>query len=183
MSKDLAPIPMPTLETDRLILRGWEENDFDAVVAIFCDEKNARYIGGVKTPWQAWRHLALFYGHWHLRGYTNFAVVEKTTGETIGSVGPWYPHGWPEPEIGYSLIPSAQGKGYASEAAIATLKHVYSDLDWKTAISMIDKENVGSKAVAKKMGATLEKSSVLFDEHDAEIWRHLPPEQFMERFA
>jgi len=183
VTSDLSPIPLPTLETERLILRGWKESDFDTVIKIFCDEENARYIGGVKAPWQAWRHMALFYGHWHLRGYTNFAVEEKATGKTIGSVGPWFPHGWPEPEIGYSLAPIAHGKGYATEAAIASLKHAYSDLGWETAISMIDKENIGSKKVASKMGATFEKKSILFEEHEAEIWRHLPPEQFMEKFA
>ena len=127
--------------------------------------------------------MAMFYGHWHLRGYTVFAVENKKTGETIGNVGPWYPEGWPEPEIGYSLVPRAHGQGFATEASIASLKFAYETLGWKTAISVIDKENMGSKNVARKLGATFEKDSVLFDEFPAEVWRHLPPEQFLERYA
>ncbi len=178
-----ALIPLPEIETERLHLRGWWKTDFDAIADIFSDEDNARFIGGKKARWESWRHFAMIIGHWHLRGFTAFAVVEKATQKTLGYVGPWFPEGWPEPEIGYSLIPSAGGKGFGTEAAIASLKFTYRDLGWTTAISMIDKKNSGSKKVASKMGATFEKEAVLFDKFEAEIWRHLPPEQFQERFA
>ncbi len=176
------PLPMPELETERCILRGWQPHDFECVAEIFIDENNARYIGGTKEPWQAWRHMALFFGHWHMRGYVSFAAVEKATGQTIGIVGPWNPHGWPEPEIGYAFHPNAHGKGYATETALRTLQYVYDDLEWSTAISLIDKNNAGSKHVAAKMGAVYEKDHVLFG-HEAELWRHLPPTQFRERYA
>ena len=114
-----ALLPMPEIETERLILRSWKRSDAPAIAEIFADENNAQYIGGVKSDWQAWRHFATIIGHFHLRGYTAFAVEEKSTGRTIGYVGPWYPEGWVEPEIGYILVPDAHGKGYATEAAIA----------------------------------------------------------------
>ena len=176
-------LPMAEIETDRLLLRGWKKSDFDAIADIFGDEDTARYIGGTKPRWQSWRHFAMIIGHWHLRGFTAFAVEEKASGQTLGYVGPWYPGGWPEPEIGYSLVPDASGKGYGTEAAMASLKYAYSDLGWTTAISMIDKRNEGSKRVAAKMGATFEKTDVLFDEFEAEIWRHLPPSEFLEQAA
>ena len=175
-----ALLPMPTLETERLILRAWEASDVQMVVGIFAEEQNARYIGGAKPEWQAWRHFAAMIGHWRWRGFTVFAVEEKNTGVSIGFAGPWYPFGWPEKEIGYSFIPEAQGKGYASEAALATLVYAYSELAWKTAISLIDKRNIASKRVAEKLGASFEKDSLLFGTDTAEVWRHLPPEQFLE---
>lgn len=181
MTKTLLPIPV--VETKRLLLRGWRKDDFDAVASIFDDEDTARYIGGTKPRWLAWRHFAMIIGHWHLRGFTAFAVEERNSGQTLGYVGPWYPEGWPEPEIGYSLIPSASGQGFATEAAIASLRYAYSELGWITAISMIDKQNEASKRVAAKMGASFEKDAILFDEFEAEIWRHLPPEEFLERAA
>ena len=176
------PLPLPELETDRLLLRGWQPDDFDCVAAIFGDEDNARYIGGKKEPWQAWRHMASLFGHWHLRGYVSFALVEKESGQTIGLAGPWYPEGWPEPEMGWSLHPKAHGKGYATEAAIRCMHYVYDDLGWPTAISLIDGNNNASKHVAEKLGATFESEQTLFD-HPAEMWRHLPPEQFRERHS
>ena len=176
------PLPMPELETERLLLRGWQPDDFDCVAAIFGDEDNARYIGGTKEPWQAWRHMASCFGHWHLHGYVSFAVVEKDTGQTIGIAGPWNPEGWPEPEVGWALRPGSHGKGFGTEAAREGMRYVYEDLGWQTAISLIDKDNHGSKHVAAKLGATFEREHVLFG-HPAEVWRHLPPEQFRERFA
>ncbi len=168
-------LPLPEIETDRLILRGWLESDYDCLLEIFGNEETARYIGGVKPDWQTWRHMALIYGHWHLRGYTVFVVECKEDHKPIGYAGPWCPIGWPEPEIGYSLISSAQGKGFATEAALATLRYAYDTLGWKTAISLIDVNNAGSKAVAKKMGARFECEAILFDAHPAEKWRHLSP--------
>ena len=178
-----ALLPMSEIETDRLLLRSWKRSDCEPIMSIFEDDEYAKYIGGAKPRWQAWRHFSMIIGHWHMRGFTVFAVEEKATGKTVGYVGPWYPEGWPEQEIGYALLPEAAGKGYATEASMASLKHVYSELGWKTAISMIDKRNEASKRVARKMGARFEKDAVLFEEHEAEIWRHLPPEKFMETFA
>lgn len=176
------PLPMPTIETERLVLRGWFPDDFPVIEELFGNEENARYIGGVKEPWEAWRHTAMFFGHYHMRGYTTFAVETKDTGDCIGCIGPWYPGYWPEPEIGYSLISGAQGKGYATEAAAASLSFAYTTLGWTTAISCIDARNEGSKSVARKLGATYEGAVDLFG-HSAECWRHLPPTEFAERFA
>jgi len=174
---------MPVLETERLILRGWNENDFDCVAEIYADEDHARYIGGAKPDWQSWRVLATFIGHYQLKGFSLFAVEEKASGKTIGWCGPWEPKGWPEPEIGYSFHQSVIGKGYATEAAIRALRHAYEDLKWTTAISMIDVDNTASKNVAEKLGAKFEKFGTLFGDTKAEIWRHAPPQQFKERFA
>ena len=177
------PLPMPTLETERLILRTWKPEDVECVHAVFSDEENAKYIGGTKPRWQAWRHFAMIIGHWNLHGFTQFAIETKDTRATVGFAGPWFPEGWSEPEIGYSLVPDAHGQGFATEAAIATLKYAYQDLGWKTAISSIDEHNDGSKHVARKMGAIFENRTMLFEEFPAETWRHLPPEQFLERHA
>ena len=174
---------MPEIETERLLLRGWRASDAEPIMSIFKDAENSKYIGGVKPRWQAWRHFAMILGHWHLRGFTAFAVEEKASGNALGYVGPWYPEEWPEPEIGYALLPEAQGKGYATEASLASLKYAYDELGWETAISLIDKENIGSKHVAGKLGASHEEDALLFGEHAAEVWRHLPPQEFRERFA
>jgi len=177
------PIPMPEIETERLVLRGWRAEDFDCVAALFGDEDNARYIGGVKPDWQAWRHMAMIYGHWHLRGFMPFVVQPKNADDAIGYVGPWYPYGWPEPEIGYALVPGSHGKGYATEASIASLAYAYQHMGWSTTMSLIDAKNEGSKNVARKMGAVFEREETLFGEFEAELWRHLPADQFLERHS
>ncbi len=174
---------MTVLETERLILRDWRESDHALVTEIYADEDHARYIGGAVSEDRAWRVLSNFIGHKVLRGYSLFAIEEKATGTAVGWAGPWYPFGWPEQEIGYSLVKSATGKGYAREAARAALAHAYDDLRWETAISLIDARNEASKHVARSLGADYESDAVLFGKDKAEVWRHLPPAQFRERFA
>ena len=174
---------VPVLETERLVLREIRESDFAVFLAVYEDEETARYIGGTRPRWQIWRQMAAMVGHWQLRGFGFWMMEEKASGKPIGWCGNWEPEGWPEPEIGYTLLPSHQGKGFVSEAAIAVLKHSYQVLNWPTAISLIDSDNTASKNVARRLGAVHEKTSVLFDEFKADIWRHLPPAQFLERFA
>lgn len=109
------------LETDRLILRQPELSDFEPLCALMADETVTRFIGGVQEPALVWRNLCGIVGHWALRGYGFFSVIEKESGRWLGRVGPWYPHGWPQPEIGWSLNRDSWGKGYATEAASACM--------------------------------------------------------------
>lgn len=174
---------IPTVETERLLLRGWREEDAGVLAEIYSDEESSRYIGGKMEAWQAWRMLCTFIGHWQFRGFGLFSVEERETGKCLGWAGPWRPDGWPDNEIGYSFIRSSWGKGYATEAASAGLLYAYENLGWKTAMSCIDPANTASQAVAKRLGATHEESGVKVNFFTADVWRHLPPQEFKERFA
>jgi RimJ/RimL family protein N-acetyltransferase len=103
------PLIPSRLETPRLTLRKFDEEDWDALHRIFEDEECVRYtIGAPLERWQTWRTLAGYIGHWQLRGYGPYAVVERSSGTVIGPVGLWYPGEWPEPEIKWCL---ARGSG------------------------------------------------------------------------
>jgi RimJ/RimL family protein N-acetyltransferase len=174
---------VPQLETERLILRGWDEADFDTMRAIFSDADTMKYLGGVVNEFTAWRAIAGQIGHWAMRGYGFFAVEEKASGACIGWCGPWFPHGWPDREIGWTLRPGYRGKGYATEAARASLHFAYRELGWDSAISLIDKDNAASIAVAERLGASHEQSDVTVTDFTAEIYRHLPADEFLKRAA
>src|SRR3954464_2346785 len=110
---------VPRLETPRLILRGVEASDFDAFAEMMADQEVAHFITmdrKAQDRMDAWRTMAYGLGHWTLRGFGMWAVVEKASGRFIGRIGPNYPEGWPDTEIGWSLARPAWGKGYASEA-------------------------------------------------------------------
>ena len=92
------------METERLILREFRENDFDAYAAMCADAEVMRFLGGVMKRMDAWRQMAMFIGHWRLRGYGLWAVEEKATGEFIGRVGLLNPEGWPGLEVAWTLI-------------------------------------------------------------------------------
>ena len=176
-------LELPIIETERLTLRGWREDDFACIAETYADKDHVQYFGGAKERWEAWRYFASLIGHFHLRGYTFFAVEENASGEMIGWVGPWNPEGWPEPELGYIICKPYLGKGYAYEAAAAALSFIYQELKWPTAISQIDVHNEPSKKLASKLGASFESHAELFGKYKSEIWRHLPPEQFLEHAA
>jgi len=172
---------IPVLETERLMLREWRESDLDMVDGIYSDEENSRYVGGTFPRFRSWHYLAGQIGHWHLRGFGMWVLEAKSGGEVVGYVGLWRPEGWPENEVGYILHRDHFGNGYATEAAVRSLQYAYSTLGWETAISLIDVKNIGSKNVAGKMGAEFEKDGHLFGNVPAEIWRHLPPKEFLEQ--
>ena len=165
---------IPILETDRLILREHRESDFEAEAEFFASNASI-YVGGPKEPHDTWRLLAAMVGHWVFRGYGFWALEEKDTGAYVGRTGLWFPHGWKEREIGWTLMPAARGKGYATEAAIAARAHAYDVLGWDTAISQIAPANDASKSVARRLGATFETTYNDPKYGPVEVWRHLPP--------
>jgi RimJ/RimL family protein N-acetyltransferase len=179
----MTPLSIPTIETERLILRGWQESDVAMVAELYADETNARYIGGTKTHDQCWRAVATFIGHWQLRGYGLWCVTRKDSGTAIGWAGLWFPDGWPEPELGYALHGDHHGQGFASEATRAALTSAYRDFGWATAISLIDPGNTASQNVTRKLGGTLEAANVRVLEHVGDIWRHQNAETFLKGAA
>ena len=180
MRADLANTP--TLETERLILRGPMASDLE-VFAPFVMSDRARYTGGGadKTLGQACRTLAIITGHWHLLGWGPFVLQDRATGQPIGSAGPWMPSDWPEPELGWSIwTPEAEGKGYAHEALLTIRRHAYADLGWPTAVSYIDTRNARSIALAKRLGCTLDPAADRPNpDEPLEVWRHPTPAEVL----
>lgn len=153
---------MPTLplETERLILRRIDpERDFEPWARVMADERAVRFLGTAPLDRAlAWRHMAAVIGHWEIRGYGPFSVEEKTSGEWVGRVGPWFPEGWPAPEIGWTLSPGHWGKGYATEAARAALAFAFRELGWTSVVHVILAGNERSIAVAQRLGSTFLRS-------------------------
>ena len=143
----------PVLETERLILRRPEEADFEPLARMMGDEENTAFIGGVQEPAHVWRALCAMLGHWELRGYGFFSVIERDSGDWLGRVGPWYPHGWPQPEVGWTIRRESWGRGYAVEASAACLDFVFDRLGWDSVCHLIHAENAPSQGVARKLGS------------------------------
>jgi RimJ/RimL family protein N-acetyltransferase len=156
---------MHTLASERLSLRMFRESDLDAYAEMCGDRDVMRYIGDghALTRAEAWRHMALVLGHWHLRGFGLWAVEERATGCFVGRVGCWQPEGWPGLEIGWALRRRYWGRGYATEAALATLNYVFVDLKQSHVISLIDADNGPSIAVATRVGMQLEGHTQVMD--------------------
>lgn len=150
---------MIQLETDRLIMRMWREDDFEAYARICADPEVMRHLnkdGQPLTRPEAWRQLAFLVGHWHLRGYGHWAVEERASGRLVGRIGFLNPEGWPDFEIGWTLGREYWGKGYAIEGARRALEYAFTELKREHVISLIRPGNQGSIKVAERLGEKLE---------------------------
>jgi ribosomal-protein-alanine N-acetyltransferase len=145
---------MTVLETDRLIMRPLTGDDFDDYAAMMADPQVAEGLAdrSVTSPTEAWRSLAVFIGHREIRGFSHWALVEKATGRFVGRAGPWQPHGLPGLGVGWCLAREHWGKGYATEAARASLNYCMRELCAQEVISLILPGNSRSIAVAKRIG-------------------------------
>src|SRR5256885_15328882 len=145
---------IPTLESERLVLRPLGEKDLDAYAAMTADPGVMRYIGEGKTLTrdESWRSIAMLLGHWQLRGFGMWAVTLRGDDRMMGRTGFWQPEGWPGFEIGWLLAPEAQGKGYATESARCALRHAHDVLGKREVISVIYPDNAPSIRVAERIG-------------------------------
>ncbi|MGL4490352.1 MAG: GNAT family N-acetyltransferase [Rhizobiaceae bacterium] len=172
----------PVLETTRLVMRGFQPGDVEHFTGFYASDAS-HFVGGPEELYATWRRIAAYAGCWALRGYGKFVVEEKTNGSVIGIVGPSFPEGWPEPEIGYTILPEFEGQGYATEAVARALAYVYDDLGWTTAMSAIFVGNERSYRLAERLGAHREGSAEVKPYGVLEIYRHLPPAEFRAHVA
>ena len=153
----------PTLVTDRLVLRPFRDSDLDAYAAMVADPAVARYLGSgeVLDRVGAWYQMAMFVGHWALRGFGLWAAEDRRTGALAGRIGLWKPQGWPGLEAGWMLAPPFWGRGLATEGARATLDFAFSRLGAEEVISVIHPDNTASIRVAERLGETYARSMTL----------------------
>lgn len=144
---------LPILYTPRLILRAPCLDDLDALALAMQDEETCRYIGGCQPRAMVWRALMSLIGAWHATGVSMFSVLRRDSGEWIGRIGPWQPEAWPGPEVGWTLVRSSWGQGYAQEAAQACMDYVVDVLGWQQIIHTIDPGNIPSQKLAQRLGS------------------------------
>jgi RimJ/RimL family protein N-acetyltransferase len=154
---------VPTLETERLVLRSLTDDDLDAFAAIVADPEVQRFMSGPMDRAQAWRQLALFRGHEALRGWSQNAVVERETGRLVGRAGLWRPEGWPGLEVGWVLARDVWGRGYATEAGVAWRDWAFDVLGADDLISVIHPENAASVRVAERIGHSYRETRWVFN--------------------
>ena len=163
----------PVIETKRLKLRMWREADIEPNTAMLADPASGRFITADGKPvidaYVGWRNATIMSGHWLLHGVGMFVVEEKSSGKFAGRVGPWCPPGWPGFEVGWGIASEFRGKGYALEAARASIDWTFANFEIEQIIHCIDRENVASQSVARRLRATIEREIDLFGKV-ADVW-------------
>lgn len=149
---------IPSLETDRLLLRGHCLDDFSHCAAMWGDPNVTRYIlDRPQTQEEVWSRLLRYVGHWVFVGFGYWVIVEKRTGDFIGEAGfadykrEIEPSLKGVPEIGWVLASNAHGKGFATEAVQAIT--AWGDTRFQIPTRcIISPDNLASFRVAAKCG-------------------------------
>ena len=145
---------MTTLETPRLHLRMFREEDFDSYADMMADPEVMRYLpqGGPLSGPEAWRNMAAVLGHWQLRGFGPWAVEDRASGQLVGRIGPFFPAGWPDLELIWAIRRQFWGQGFASEGARVALAYLFDQVECDCVVSLIRPQNTPSIRVAEKIG-------------------------------
>ncbi|MHA6692123.1 GNAT family N-acetyltransferase [Devosia sp. A449] len=147
----------PTLQTERLILRGHTADDLSGCSRLWADPEVTRFIGGrPNTPEEVWRRILAYAGHWQLLGYGYFLATDRQTGEVVGEFGlanfqrEIDPPFGDTPEAGWAMLPHYHGRGLAREALTALL--AWADPSVPRSVCMIDPDNAASLRLAAALG-------------------------------
>jgi RimJ/RimL family protein N-acetyltransferase len=149
---------IPTVETERLVLRAFRAADLDAFAAMSADAEVMRYIGTGATVDRngSFRTMAGFNGQGSLCGVSVWAAERKSDGAFIGRIGLYHPPYWPCLEMGWVLARHAWSQGYAREGARACLDYARRVLKPARLASFIAVGNGNSVRVAEALGARFE---------------------------
>ena len=161
------------IETERLLLRPWRDDDAAAVAAIYAKPEVMRYIPG--GTWDAQRTSQIvgrMRAMHDVQGFGFYPVVLKESGAIAGHAGLGYLEGTPEVELAYILDERYWHRGYATEAARALLMHGFATCGLQRIVAVAFPENDRSIAVMKRSGMTPCGNAVHFGRQVVkyEIW-------------
>jgi RimJ/RimL family protein N-acetyltransferase len=153
------------LETERLVLRPFEERDYEALYAMHSEPEVARYLyNEPRDRDQARELLARKIGgsEWREEGdWLSAAVVLRESGDVVGDVGlHWESNEHRTAEIGFIFAPARQGHGYATEAARAALRLAFEGFGLHRVIGRAEARNIASARVLEKLGMRREAHHV-----------------------
>ena len=148
------------LETDRLILRSFREEDVDAMAALFTNPDFMRFSLGVFTERKQTVAFIEKVRNWDRAQIpSQFAVIPRDENAIVGYCGFFYhpDDGIEDIEIGYRLNPEYWNRGLITEAARTVRDHGFRDWKLSRVISLIHPDNVPSRRVAEKNGMKVER--------------------------
>lgn len=167
---------IPTLTTERLILRPQIHEDF-ADYAALLGSVRATYMGGPYDTFAAWGLFCHDIAQWQLFGHGALMVDLRASGACVGQVGINHGPLFPEKELGWLLYAGHEGHGYALEAAKALRHWAFAVRGLRTLVSYVDPLNARSIALAERIGAVRDDQAPGQDPEDL-VFRHTAPAQF-----
>jgi len=147
-----------TLNSERLILRPWRDEDLDPLFAINGDPESMRYFAATLNRAESDAWAARMRAHFAEHGWGLWVVEEAATGDFVGVVGlmtiPWQASFTPAVEIGWRIAPGLRRLGYAEEAARAALAYGFGTLGLASIVAFTVPGNTASWKLMEKLGMT-----------------------------
>jgi RimJ/RimL family protein N-acetyltransferase len=150
---------IPTLTTERLVLRPFQPDDLDALVAIHAEESFWWYPRrGAMAAEETGAFLETVLRRYEDDGFGIEAVIERASGTMIGWAGLAVPHFLPQilpaVEVGWRLSGPYRGRGLATEAGAAAVEFGFAAAGLECIVSLYEPENVASGRVMQRLGFT-----------------------------
>ena len=161
----------PTLETERLRLRGWRRDDREPYFNILQEPAVFRHIGPEPMGMEdSWRRMMAAVGGWQLNGFGGWAVERKADRRLVGMTALF--NGWramepqfgDEPEMGWIFATETHGQGIAGEACRAILGWAEQTLEPTPIWAIIAPANEPSLRLAAKLGFATVGETLYHDE-------------------
>lgn len=154
-------MPQPSvIRTERLLLRPWRAEDRESFAALNADPEVRRYFEGVQTRAESDATVDRIEAHFAQHGFGFWAVEVRGIAPFIGFTGlavtPFEAHFTPALEVGWRLAREHWGKGYATEAASASLRYGFECLELDEIVAFAVEGNARSRAVMERVGMTHE---------------------------
>ena len=161
------------LETARLRLRRWRDDDLPTLARWNADPVVMRHMGrGPMTLEESAAALDRTQRHWDGHGFGVWAAELLVTGELVGRIGLSYHRAWPgDPEVGWLIDPAHTGRGLATEGGAACVEYGFGVLGAPRLVSICTEENVESRRVMEKLGFRLHEQ-IPFEELGITLWVH-----------
>ncbi len=173
------------LETNRLIMRPFEETDAEGLFLLDSNPEVMKYVGGVVSTeiGHSRKMIEFIQKQYKENGVGRLAVIEKSSNLFIGWSGLKYLtseiNGMKNVyELGYRFLPEYWGKGYATETAIAALNYAFDSIKTDIVYAMAVTENTGSNRVLRKLG--FEELGTFLDNGDLCYWYKLERENYKQ---
>jgi ribosomal-protein-alanine N-acetyltransferase len=148
----------PSLQTGSLVMRPLQAADARALHRIYQSEGVLRYFPNPHPPTleKVERFIAGQRAHWGKFGYGNWGIVigdvDRKPGEVIGWAGLQYLPELEETEVGFLLDRPFWGKGYGTQAALASLRLGFDGFQLDHIVALVHPENRASQRVIEKCG-------------------------------
>ncbi len=150
---------IPTLTTDRLLLRPFVPGDLEELTVIHAEESFWWYPRRAAMSAEETRgFLSTMLARYEDDGFGIEALIDRASGRMIGWAGLAVPHFLPEilpaVEVGWRLSGSWRGRGLATEAGAAAIEFGFTTGDLECIVSLYEPENVASGRVMERLGFT-----------------------------